>query len=97
MLVADTLTGDLTLHENADVAIEWDATQQLRGVSEGNARAVPSSASTAAATTMATTSVLFMPLSHLFRARAVHRMAAYSTIFFLPPPSLLSMPTTFCT
>ena len=37
MLVADTLTGDLTLYENADVAIEWDATQQLRGVSEGNA------------------------------------------------------------
>jgi UDP-N-acetylglucosamine 3-dehydrogenase len=37
MLLADTLTGDLTLHENADVAIEWDATQQLRGVSEGNA------------------------------------------------------------
>ncbi|HEX2087046.1 MAG TPA: Gfo/Idh/MocA family oxidoreductase, partial [Solirubrobacteraceae bacterium] len=37
MLVADTLTGDLTLHENAEVAIEWAATQQLRGVSEGNA------------------------------------------------------------
>jgi UDP-N-acetylglucosamine 3-dehydrogenase len=37
MLVADTLTGDLTLHENAAVAIEWDATQQLRGVSEGDA------------------------------------------------------------
>jgi predicted dehydrogenase len=37
MLLADTLTGDLTLHENADVAIEWAATQQLRGVSEGNA------------------------------------------------------------
>jgi predicted dehydrogenase len=37
MLLADTLTGDLTLHENAHVAIEWDATQQLRGVSEGNA------------------------------------------------------------
>jgi predicted dehydrogenase len=36
MLVADTLTGDLTLHENADVAIEWAETQQLRGVSEGN-------------------------------------------------------------
>lgn len=36
MLVADTLTGDLTFYENADVAIEWDATQQLRGVSEGN-------------------------------------------------------------
>jgi predicted dehydrogenase len=37
MLLADTLTGDLTLHENGDVAIEWAATQQLRGVSEGNA------------------------------------------------------------
>jgi predicted dehydrogenase len=37
MLVANTLTADLTLYENADVAIEWDATQQLRGVSEGNA------------------------------------------------------------
>jgi predicted dehydrogenase len=36
MLVADTLSGDLTLYENADVAIEWDATQQFRGVSEGN-------------------------------------------------------------
>lgn len=36
MLLADTLTGDLTLYENADVAIEWDATQQQRGVSEGN-------------------------------------------------------------
>jgi predicted dehydrogenase len=37
MLVADTLTGDLTFYENADQAIEWDTTQQLRGVSEGNA------------------------------------------------------------
>ena len=37
MLVADTLNGDLTLHENADVAIESAQTQQLRGVSEGNA------------------------------------------------------------
>ncbi|HEX8205776.1 MAG TPA: Gfo/Idh/MocA family oxidoreductase [Solirubrobacteraceae bacterium] len=36
MLIADTLTGDLTLHENADVHIEWAATQQLRGVSEGD-------------------------------------------------------------
>ncbi|MDQ3742342.1 MAG: gfo/Idh/MocA family oxidoreductase, partial [Actinomycetota bacterium] len=26
-----------TLHENADVRIEWAATQQLRGVSEGDA------------------------------------------------------------
>ena len=37
MLVADTLNGDLTLHENADVPIEWPATQHLRGVSEGDA------------------------------------------------------------
>jgi UDP-N-acetylglucosamine 3-dehydrogenase len=37
MLVADTLTGDLTLHKNADVQIEWAETQQLRGVSEGDA------------------------------------------------------------
>ena len=37
MLVADTLTADLTLFENADQPIEWAATQQLRGVSEGNA------------------------------------------------------------
>ena len=37
MLLADTLTGDLTLYENADRPIEWAATQQLRGVSEGNA------------------------------------------------------------
>jgi UDP-N-acetylglucosamine 3-dehydrogenase len=37
MLLADTLTGDLTLFENADTPIEWAATQQLRGVSEGNA------------------------------------------------------------
>ena len=37
MLLADTLTGDLTFHENGHVAIEWAATQQLRGVSEGNA------------------------------------------------------------
>ena len=37
MLLADTLTGDLTLFENADQPIEWAATQQLRGVSEGNA------------------------------------------------------------
>ncbi len=36
MLVADTLTGDLTFHENADVPIEWDTTQHMRGVSEGN-------------------------------------------------------------
>ncbi|HEV2812595.1 MAG TPA: Gfo/Idh/MocA family oxidoreductase [Solirubrobacteraceae bacterium] len=37
MLLADTLTGDLTFHENGEVQIEWAATQQLRGVSEGDA------------------------------------------------------------
>ena len=37
MLVADTLTADLTLYENAEHPIEWAATQQLRGVSEGDA------------------------------------------------------------
>jgi predicted dehydrogenase len=37
MLIADTLSGDLTLFENAHQAIEWPATQQMRGVSEGNA------------------------------------------------------------
>ena len=36
MLEADTLTGDLLFYENAEVAIEWPATQQFRGVSEGN-------------------------------------------------------------
>ena len=36
MLVADTLTADLTFYENGEVASEWDATQSLRGVSEGN-------------------------------------------------------------
>jgi len=36
MLVADTLTADLTFYENAEVAQEWDATRQLRGVSEGD-------------------------------------------------------------
>jgi predicted dehydrogenase len=36
MLLADTLTGDLTLFANADTPIEWAATQQLRGVSEGD-------------------------------------------------------------
>lgn len=36
MLEADTLTGDLTFYENAEVRIDWSATQQFRGVSEGN-------------------------------------------------------------
>ena len=34
--VADTLTGDLTFHENGDVATEWDQVSRFRGVSEGN-------------------------------------------------------------
>ena len=37
MLVADTLTADLTFYENGDVASHWENTQSLRGVSEGNA------------------------------------------------------------
>ena len=36
MLEADTLTGDLYFYENAEVRIVWTATQQFRGVSEGN-------------------------------------------------------------
>jgi len=36
MLEADTLTGDLFFYENAEVGISWPATQQFRGVSEGN-------------------------------------------------------------
>lgn len=36
MLEADTLTGDLFFYENAEVRIVWPATQQFRGVSEGN-------------------------------------------------------------
>lgn len=36
MLVADTLTADLTLYANGDVASTWDATRALRGVSEGD-------------------------------------------------------------
>lgn len=36
LLVADTLTGDLFFYENAEVGIVWAATQQFRGVSEGN-------------------------------------------------------------
>jgi UDP-N-acetylglucosamine 3-dehydrogenase len=37
MLVADTLTADLTFYANGDVASEWADTQSLRGVSEGDA------------------------------------------------------------
>jgi predicted dehydrogenase len=36
MLVADTLTADLTFYANGSVTSEWDATQSLRGVSEGD-------------------------------------------------------------
>jgi predicted dehydrogenase len=36
MLEADTLTGDLYFYENAQVQIDWQATQQFKGVSEGN-------------------------------------------------------------
>jgi UDP-N-acetylglucosamine 3-dehydrogenase len=36
MLEADTLTGDLFFYENAGVGIDWSATQQFRGVSEGD-------------------------------------------------------------
>jgi predicted dehydrogenase len=36
LLEADTLTGDLYFYENAEVRIVWSATQQFRGVSEGN-------------------------------------------------------------
>lgn len=34
--VADTLTGDLTLHENGAFAVDWDSFATLRGVAEGN-------------------------------------------------------------
>ena len=37
MLVADTLTADLTFYENGHVRSEWGAVQQQRGVSEGDA------------------------------------------------------------
>jgi UDP-N-acetylglucosamine 3-dehydrogenase len=36
MLVADTLTADLSFFANGNVASEWPATQSLRGVSEGD-------------------------------------------------------------
>lgn len=34
--VADTLNGDLHLHENGQVATEWDQVASFRGVTEGN-------------------------------------------------------------
>lgn len=34
--VADTLTGDLSLHENGAFAVEWDSFASFRGVTEGN-------------------------------------------------------------
>lgn len=34
--VADTLHGDLTLHENGLIATEWDQVASFRGVTEGN-------------------------------------------------------------
>lgn len=37
MLVADTLTADLTFYANGETSSEWSATQALRGVSEGDA------------------------------------------------------------
>ncbi|HEU4974343.1 MAG TPA: Gfo/Idh/MocA family oxidoreductase [Baekduia sp.] len=36
MLMADSLATELRFYENARVAIEWDATQQFKGVSEGD-------------------------------------------------------------
>jgi len=36
MLVADTLTADLTFYANGDTASQWPETQALRGVSEGD-------------------------------------------------------------
>jgi predicted dehydrogenase len=37
MLVADTLTADLTFYANGEVSSEWSSAQALRGVSEGDA------------------------------------------------------------
>jgi len=34
--VADTLHGDLTFHENGQIATEWDQVASFRGVTEGN-------------------------------------------------------------
>ena len=36
IFVADTLTGDLTLHRNGQFAIDWDSLSSFRGVSEGD-------------------------------------------------------------
>ncbi len=36
MLVADTLTADLTFYENGEISSEWGAAQAARGVSEGD-------------------------------------------------------------
>lgn len=36
VLVADTLTADLTFHENGSVATEWQPVENFRGVTEGN-------------------------------------------------------------
>jgi predicted dehydrogenase len=36
MLVADTLTADLYFYENGEVSSEWEDTQSLKGVTEGN-------------------------------------------------------------
>ncbi len=36
MLLANTLTADLTFYENATVSSEWDSTRAMRGVSEGD-------------------------------------------------------------
>jgi predicted dehydrogenase len=36
MLVADTLTADLTFYANGEVSSEWEAARTLRGVSEGD-------------------------------------------------------------
>jgi predicted dehydrogenase len=37
MLVAETVTADLTFYENGQIASSWASTQALRGVSEGDA------------------------------------------------------------
>jgi predicted dehydrogenase len=37
MLVADTLTADLTFYANGETSSEWSASQALRGVTEGDA------------------------------------------------------------
>jgi predicted dehydrogenase len=36
MLVADTLTSDLSFYKNGSVTSDWSAAQALRGVSEGD-------------------------------------------------------------